>query len=118
MRAMAQRSVAVNRTLAGLLAITCILAGTGLCAARGIDDPLGAGFIRIGVVLGALWCAMPTQTREAAWARVSPWGVVGVVLTAVIFVKHLRLLLPMAIVIALAGYVLRPRKSRTGRSSR
>lgn len=118
MRAMTQRSVAVNRTLAGVLSIACIAAGAGLCAARGFEDPLGAGFIRIGVVLGALWCAMPTQSREAAWARVSPWAVAGIVLAAVIFVRHLRVLLPLAIVVAVAGYVLRPRKSRTSRSSR
>jgi hypothetical protein len=115
---MAQRSVAVNRTLAGLLAIGCGIAGVVLCVTRGIEDPLGAGFIRIGVVLGALWVAMPTRTREAAWARVSPWAVVGVVLAAVVFVKHLRILLPMALAIVIVGYVLRPRSSRATRSSR
>jgi hypothetical protein len=118
MRAMTERSVAVNRTLAGLLSIACGIAGIVLCATRGIDDPLGAGCIRIGVVLGALWAAMPTRTREAAWARVSPWAIVGVVLAAVLFVKHLRILLPMALAIIIVGYVLRPRSSRTPRSSR
>jgi hypothetical protein len=118
MRSMAQRSVAVNRTLAGLLSIACGIAGFALCALRGIDDPLGAGFIRIGVVLAALWCAMPTQTRDAAWARVSPWAVVGVLLAAVLFVKHLRVLLPLAFAVAIVGYVLRPRKKHATRSTR
>jgi hypothetical protein len=118
MRAMTQRSVAVNRTLAGLLSIACGIAGVVLCAMRGLEDPFGAGFIRIGVVLAALWAAMPTRNREAAWARVSPWMVVGVVLAAVLLVKHLRVLLPLALAIAIVGYVLRPRKKPATRSSR
>jgi len=118
MRAMTQRSVALNRTLAGLLSIGCGVAGLALCVLRGIDDPLGAGFIRMGVVLAALWCAMPTQTREAAWARVSPWVLIGVLLAAVLLIRHLRVLLPIALVVAIVGYVLRPRKKQPTRSTR
>jgi len=115
---MHDRNVALNRTLAGFLAIGCGIAGIVLCATRGIEDQFGAGFIRVSIVLGALWCAMPSRGKEAAWARVSPWAVVGVVLAAVLLVRHLRVLLPLAIALAAAGYVLRPRKRRTPRSSR
>jgi uncharacterized membrane protein YfcA len=107
---MDQRNVALNRTLAGILAIGCGIAGVVLIATRGIDDQFGAGFIRVALVFGALWFAMPSRSREAAWARVSPWMVVGVVLVAVLLVRHLRVLLPVILVLAAAGYVLRPRK--------
>ena len=109
---MSDRNVALNRTLAGVLAIGCGVAGVVLCATRGIEDQFGAGFIRVGLVLGALWFAMPTPTREAAWARVSPWAVVGVVLALVLLVRQPRVLLPAVIVLLLVGYFLRPRKRR------
>lgn len=115
---MDQRNVAVNRALAGVLSIVCGIAGVVLCATRGIDDPFGAGFIRVGLVLGALWFAMPSRSREAAWARISPWAVAGIVLAAVLLVRHLRVLLPIAVVLAAVGYVLRPRKGRATRTSR
>jgi hypothetical protein len=88
-----------------------------LCAVRGIDDQFGAGFIRVALVLGALWCAMPTRNREAAWARVSPWAIVGIILAAVLLVRHLRVLLPLAMALAAVGYFLRPR-NRGSRTSR
>lgn len=115
---MTQHNAAVNRTLAGLLALGCGLAGVALCSLRGIDDPFGAGFIRAGLVLGALWCAMPTRTREAAWARVSPYAVIGIAIAIVLFVRHLRVLLPLALVIAVVSFLLRPRKGRSTDPSR
>lgn len=115
---MVDRNVTLNRTLAGVLALACGAAGIVLCALRGIEDQFAAGFIRVGIVLGALWCAMPSRSREAAWARVSPWAVVGAVLAAVLLVRHLRALLPIVIALSIAGYVLRPRKRREQRPSR
>lgn len=115
---MADRNVTLNRTLAGVLALACGVAGVILCAMRGIEDQFAAGFIRVGIVLAALWCAMPSRDREAAWARVSPWAVVGGILAAVLLVRHLRVLLPIVIVLSIAGYILRPRKHRTQRPSR
>ena len=109
---MADHNVPVNRTLAGILTILCALAGVVLCVMRGMDDPIGAGFIRVSLVLGALWLALPTQSREAAWARVSPWAVVGVILVAVLVVRNPRVLLPVVIALSAVGYFLRPRKRR------
>ena len=115
---MDQRNVAVNRVLAGGLSIICGIAGVVLCVTRGIDDPIGAGFIRVGLVLGALWFAMPSGSREAAWARISPWAVVGIVLVAVFVVQRLRFLLPIALALLAVGYMLRPRKGRATKTSR
>ena len=112
------QSVAVNRTLAGVLTVVCGIAGVGLCALRGIEDPFGAGFIRGSLVLGALWCALPGKNREAAWARVSPYAVIGAVLVIVLLVRHLRVLLPIAVVLGVIVYLLRPRKGRSSRSGR
>lgn len=109
------RNASFNRVLVGSLAVGCGVAGVAMCIVRGLDDPLAAGFIRVGVALGALWCALPTRTRAAAWARVSPVVVIAGVLAAVVFVRHLRVLLPIAVVLASVGYVLRPRKGRAPR---
>jgi hypothetical protein len=102
-----------NRALTGVLAVGCGIAGIALCVVRGTEDALGASLIRAGVVLGALWIALPTRSREAAWARVSPYAVIGIAIGIVLLVRHVRVLLPVAIAAAAAGYLLRPRKSRS-----
>jgi len=115
---MSQQNVAVNRTLAGVLAIGCGLAGAALCVLRGTDDQFAAGFIRASLLLGALWCAMPGKNREAAWANVSPYVLIGAVLAVVLVFRHLRVLLPIALVLAAIGYFLRPRTRRPSRHDR
>ncbi|MFO1092685.1 MAG: hypothetical protein U0992_05125 [Planctomycetaceae bacterium] len=108
----------MNRTLTGVLAVGCAMAGIALCAVRGTSDTFGAGLIRAGLVLGALWCALPTRARQAAWAGVSPYAVGGVAIALAVFVRHLRVLLPLTVGLAFVAYLLRPRKPRAPRSSR
>jgi len=52
----------MNRTLLGLIALVLLVVG-GIAALRGPADGSAAGFaggcIRIGLVLGALWLALP-----------------------------------------------------------
>jgi hypothetical protein len=110
------KTAAVNRTLTGVLAVGCAIAGVAMCAMRGSSDAFGAGLIRAGLILGALWCALPTRSREAAWAGVSPYAVGGVAVALAVFVKNFRVLLPLALALAVAAYVLRPRKSRRPRA--
>lgn len=109
---MSQRKVPVNRTLVGILAVSCVVAGLAVCVVRGIDDPFAGAFVRVGLLLGALWCALPTRTRDAAWANVSPMMVLVFVVGAVLVVRNLRALLPVAVVLAGLAYFLRPRTKK------
>jgi uncharacterized protein (DUF983 family) len=69
-------------------------------------------FLRVGLILGAFWLALPTRTREAAWARISLWHLIGVLVALLVVVRikaPLRVLLPGVLALAAAIYVLRPR---------
>ena len=114
---MATTDVPVNRTLVGVLSLVCAALG-GLTWALG--DPTGANlwpgaFLRVAVVLGAFWLALPTRYREAAWARVPIWNVVGVVLVGVVICRTrvpFKLLIPAGIALAIGLLILRPRQKR------
>ena len=97
-----------KRRLVGLLSITCTVAAV----IQLIIDPssaLGAAFLRVGLLLGAFWLALPARDRPAAWARVSPWTV-GLVIVMALALQRIRFFLPVFIVGALIGWVVRPRK--------
>jgi len=110
--------VPVNRSLVGVLALACVAVAGGFYL-TGVEGPSAlwqGAFFRVGVVLAAFWLALPSRTREAAWARVPIWSVVGVLLAIVVVARTrvpLKLLLPGALVFAIALMVLRPpRKQR------
>ncbi|MEX0703676.1 MAG: hypothetical protein WD069_16385 [Planctomycetales bacterium] len=105
--------IAINRLLVGTLALAFLVAG-GIVYLGGISTGfLGLSLLRIGIVLAALWLALPTRTREAAWARVSPMGLLCL-LAAVLALTapRFRILVPILIVLAIVGFVLKPRRGR------
>lgn len=106
--------IAINRALVGILALGSLAAGGVILYVRGIEgEMLGASMLRIGIVLGAIWFALPTKNREAAWARVSPVGLVFVLLTLLaLTVPRFRILVPILIVAAIVGFLLKPRRRR------
>lgn len=63
---------------------------------------------RIGAVMVALWMALPTRTRPAAWANLNPRSVGAVLIVALAIRFPLRLLLPIALVLVITGLLLRP----------
>jgi hypothetical protein len=99
----------INRTLTGVLSISLLLLGFGLLFAEIGSTMMHAGFIRTGLVVGALWLALPTQNRPAAWENVT-WtsvllGVIGVV---VFLTPRLRgTTLPLVLAVGIAMYFLR-----------
>jgi|GEM_PF-7006764 len=71
------------------------------------------GFARIGLVLGALWLAMPSRNYAAAWANISPKFLGLLALIALVTIRiPPRILLPAALVTGIAILVLRPRPKR------
>jgi hypothetical protein len=111
---MTDHQVPVNRTLVGLIALGCL----GAAATIGIVDTWEnlwcAAFVRVGLLMGAFWLALPTRHREAAWANVSPYTILAA-LVALFVVARWRSALPIVIVIAVLALVLRPRQRRRPR---
>jgi hypothetical protein len=66
----------------------------------------------VGVVMAAFWLAMPSRTREAAWARVNLWSLLGVLLAIVLIARTrvpLKFLIPGLILLSVTIMILRPR---------
>jgi hypothetical protein len=109
--------VPVNRRLVGLLALLCLaLAGVlAVVNVEGDQDLWQGAFFRVSVVLASFWLALPSRTREAAWANVPLWQVAAAVLGLVLVVRSrlpLQVLVPGAIILSMMLLVWRPRRVR------
>ncbi|MEM9701423.1 MAG: hypothetical protein AAF907_03120 [Planctomycetota bacterium] len=62
----------------GLAALACFGLAVGTYAVRPDAELWWAGAMRVGVVMAALWLALPARGREAAWSSWD-WKAVGVV---------------------------------------
>ena len=112
---MARQTININRPLVGICALLCFAGAAVLVmTGRGSGDGqlwVAAG-IRVGLLLSAFWLAMPTNTRAAAWANVSPWALVGIAVMAFVVARHPRVLIalfPLLLAVAFIGRVLRPK---------
>jgi hypothetical protein len=105
----------VSRPLVGFLALGLLSASLLLTvwphALSGAAGPsYAAATGRVGIVMAALWLALPTRNRRAAWANVRITAAVPLVLAALAVLRvPLRILLPLAGVALFAALVLRPR---------
>ena len=102
----------INRTLTGILAVLFTSSGVFVMAFVDGLEGLDAALLRTGVLLGALWLALPTRTREAAWANVSPVAFVAILIAGVAIVARPRVLLfvvPIGIALGVLSVFLRPR---------
>jgi hypothetical protein len=100
----------MNRTAVGLIALLLIVIGGITLVTRGAGDesttPFAAGCIRVGLVLGALWLALPQIT--AFFARAPRWLLVASAIGLIIgAVKPWLLLIIVPVLIAL--WILGPK---------
>lgn len=80
----------MNRTLLGILALICFLSGVVMLLA-GHGGEVAGGLIRVGLVLGALWLALPSIT--GILTRTPKWVLTAAVIGIVICVVRPQLLL-------------------------
>ena len=73
------KKIEVNRPLVGVIALGCLVIAGVLWQMPDSNDMWVAGFMRAGLMTGAIWLALPTKNRPAAWANVSPRTLIGVV---------------------------------------
>ncbi|HUG93306.1 MAG TPA: hypothetical protein VML55_20870 [Planctomycetaceae bacterium] len=114
----------VSRPLVGIITLALLgtWAGVWILHAAGALDadqqPLKmwwAGCGRVGLVMFALWLALPGGGRPAAWANLSkPMLAVFLLIAVVVAVRPVRLaiFLPLLVLLAGASLLLRPRLKR------
>lgn len=98
-----------------MLALTCLVVSSGLALAQLGDqaDKWQGAFMRVGVLLSAIWVALPSRENDPAWANVSIWNLLGGLLALLLVARlriPLKLILPAAIVATVAILILRPRR--------
>ncbi len=113
---MSGSKVEVSRGLVGVIAAACITLALGLMFWDSWENVWCAAFMRVGMVMSAIWLAMPTAQREAAWANVSPLTLVGLFAALVFVVYSPRRALPVVIGALVVGFFLRPRPNHRRRS--
>ncbi|QDT65895.1 hypothetical protein [Calycomorphotria hydatis] len=102
------RKLTVKPALIGAISIICLIAGA--CVFFVSPDALmvWGGLIRAGVLVGAIWLALPTKNREAAWARLS-FPTVAITLVMLFLVVYRPAIgFPLMILLLIVRFVLQP----------
>ena len=100
-----------KRFRVGLIALVCLLFAVVSFVNGNLHSPWASASLRVGLVMGALWLALPTKTRPAAWAHLSKWWLAGIAISAVLL-PRLRYIWPILVVGIVIGWLLRPRRGR------
>ncbi|MBI1314155.1 hypothetical protein GC176_22905 [bacterium] len=115
-------TVPVNRTLVGLISLVCLLTSGVLYLAYGSNEDWEmwrGGFMRVGLLMGAFWQALPTKSRDAAWAQVSPLALIGGLVALFIAVRRPKVFIPLFVIVGAILFVLRLlRRGDPGRPDR
>lgn len=102
--------------MVGWCAVACLLTAGGMWCFT--DNPehnaVLSGFSRVGLVLAAVWLALPRPGEKVVWERLVP-VVIGTLVFVALAGKAFQRLLPLAIVIVTLLYFLRPRPKRHAR---
>jgi len=112
---MSSEPITVSRPLVGVLTVACAVIGGVLYWNQPegtTDNIVPHGFLRVSLLLAALWIALPSKGREAAWARVTPGNLLGGCLMLVLVAIRPKIALLALVVLVVAAFFLRPRQSR------
>ncbi len=101
----------MSRPLVAVIALLLLATGGASIIWPLAGEELTSACLRVGLVMAALWLALP-DTRQPA----NRWLMIGVLLLAVLLAIRPKLI-PLAIVILIAMAILRPRGTR-GRTPR
>lgn len=108
--------LAVRKLIVGLVALACLATAGSLWAftADAGTNPVTAVTTKLGLMLAALWLALPSRGESLAWQRILPPVVAGLAVLALIG-RNVRILvfaLPAALIAGIALAFLRPRTKR------
>ncbi len=99
-----------KRAVVGLLSVGFTIAASVLLFI-GSSEGFASALLRVGLLLGAFWLALPTKDRPAAWARVSPWSL-GLIIVVALLLPRLKFFFPVLAVGVLIGWFVRPRRGK------
>ncbi|MCA9035351.1 MAG: hypothetical protein KDA91_09480 [Planctomycetaceae bacterium] len=103
-----RRDLIRKRRYVGWIATGCLTAAAVAFLNGDFQSAWASSCLRIGIVLGAMWAALPTRTRPAAWEHLSGWKLLAIIV-CVAYAKSLRFALPVLLVavpILLVGFAL------------
>ena len=111
--------IAINRHLVMVIWIICV----GIWSVMWFYMPgpeedwqlWQAGFGRAGLIMFAIWLALPTRNREAAWANVSPVVFGGMIGGVIALAARPKIFFPLFAILGAIAYFLRPRKGARDR---
>ena len=107
--------LAVRKMFVGLISLGCLITAVVACVYTQWTSPVVSVSTRLGLMLGALWLALPKQGDNIAWQKAFP--VVMAVIVVLAFFKRgggrmLLYVVPLAIVVGIAAAFIRPRPKR------
>ncbi len=102
---------ATQRLIIGVSGAACLVISAAMWFGLPAHDGVRAALMRVGLVMSALWLALPPQGRNVAWTKAVPI-IVGLVILIVASRKAFLALLPLVVVVALAALFVRPRGRR------
>lgn len=110
-------SVTINRALVGVIAAVMLISAGTLWYFAGNQNMWTGACLKVGLVVAALWLALPVISRRDNWGKTTwPTLIGGLALLLVLTGKRVdfRIVLPMLFGVAITIMVLRP-KSKPGR---
>jgi hypothetical protein len=115
---MSSENQAANRPLVGVLSLGCLVAAGVLWWQDpdwgGAEGAIGA-LIRVGIVMGVLWFALPGRLGTPIGSKISPKVFVftlgGIALVAA-RPRIIVMLIPLLAVLGIAALILKPRSSQ------
>ncbi|WP_397571053.1 hypothetical protein [Schlesneria sp. T3-172] len=106
------KSVVINRNLVGVIAVV-MLGGAGiLWVFTGTQNIWTGACLKVGLVMGALWMALPAIARNRSLGEASWFNVIAFVGLALLLTGKrvdIRIIIPLLAGIAIATLILRPR---------
>ena len=107
----ASQSVAINQKLVGTSACTMLVGAGLLWFLVGSQNMWTGACLKVGLVMGALWLALPSLKRKGSWGHTS-WGVIVLTVAVALVLTgkrvDMRIILPLLVGIVLTTKVLRP----------
>jgi hypothetical protein len=106
----------IRKLIVGIVGLVCLATAAGLFffTADGLESPAMAVAMRLGIMLGALWLALPSQGESIAWQKTIPI-IVTVIVVLAFFARSAKVLayaIPIAIVVGIVLAFIRPRTNR------
>jgi hypothetical protein len=98
----------INKPLVGIIGLVCLIASAVCWAYFPEQTSAQSAFLRIGIVMSALFLALPKAGEHVRWERLAPIIVGSVVLIA-LTKRMILVILPLLLVIGIALTIFRPK---------